>query len=451
MRAKVLWFILIFGPIISSPLGAFADTSLLAAVGYFLWNMAHGGKLHKSLVPFLVFAALITMGALVNTLLLSEHVDSASSQAILRPAKAMLVMFGAYFAVIRLSLHSFREKSPDEVYITLLRIVYFATVLHACIILLQYIFPSLLAATYRYLGGGEVLDINKKFRMPGLAGAGGAQLAATQGLGFLIGTHLLLGKGRWLTILVGNLLLVFSLVLTGRTGFVLVGLGIVYWIASKGIASKQPRRKTSLRGVIFGVLSLPVAVGIFIVGAHFFSASYSEDIWFARAVDRTFESITTYVQSGTFSNRTLDELASMYNFPGDPVRWLIGEARLYDNTLGVYYSDIGYVRQWWGYGLVGLLCYVAFYLWMAVQLGGRKVRKVMGLQNVAFGFVVLAAIFILNYKESFFFSRMSYQVTLASVMALHWLTVIDKKKSIMVTKAAETMGNRLRGGYEHNR
>lgn len=425
---KAIWFLLILGPVIRSPLGAFGDTSLLASLIYIVWSMGRGSRLHKSIMPFVAISALITIGAFVNTLLLSDFIDSASIQVILRPAKAVLILLGLYFAVTRLSRSRWGGENPRENYLTLLRVVYAAIVIHAGIILLQYLFPAVLNLTYQVVGGGEVLAINKKFRMPGLAGAGGAQVAATQGLGFLIGVHLSLMGRPWLTLFIGNVLIVISLVLTGRTGFVVVGVAAVYWVLSILSMRRRERRKTSFSNVVLGIVSVPLAAGVILIGLRFVTSSYSEDIWFARAVDRTFESVTTYMQSGEFSNRTLDELGTMYNFPRDPIRWLIGEARLYDNTLGLYYSDIGYVRLWWGYGLYGVLGYIAFYLLMAVQIGSRRVREAMGAQNVAFGLVVLATVFLLNYKETFFFSRMSYQITVASVMGLFWLTVVDRSR-----------------------
>lgn len=418
------WFVFVFGPIIRSPLGALADLSIVATTAYLGWSIASNARLHRSVAPFFYIAISLTSLAILNSLFASEVIDGSSVQAILRPVKGLLVFLGLYFAVTRLSRGFLDERGPRETYEMLLGVIYAAVLVHAAIIILQFIFPAFLHLTYQVIGGEDVLNINKHFRMPGLSGAGGAQLSATQGLGFLIGVHLALIRGRYLPYIMGNLLLVASFVLTGRTGFVLVGIAAVYWILSVFLGRKRRWRVRSPAQALLGVVWLIVALGVIFWTTHLISIGYADNQWFARAVDRTFKTYTDYNESGKLSDRTLNALATMFVVPSDPIRWVFGDARLYNNTLGVYYSDIGYIRLWWGYGLVGLTGYIAFYLLMAVQIGGRGVRRVMGGQNVAFGFCVLFAIFVLNFKEPFFFSRMSYPITLAAVMGLWWLTIM---------------------------
>jgi hypothetical protein len=88
------------------------------------------------------------------------------------------------------------------------------------------------------------------------------------------------------------------------------------------------------------------------------------------------------------------------------------------------------------YGAIGLIGHLAFYALMGTLIAQRRVRDVMGKENVAFGIWFLAVIFVLNYKEPFFFARMSYPISLAAIMGLYWLTPRPRKMSTMTVPHA---------------
>jgi hypothetical protein len=71
---------------------------------------------------------------------------------------------------------------------------------------------------------------------------------------------------------------------------------------------------------------------------------------------------------------------------------------------------------------VGLALHIAFYGLMGWAISRPHVLAVMGPRNVAFGAWCLFAVFVLNYKESFFFSRMSYPVSVLAILGLSWLS-----------------------------
>jgi len=238
----------------------------------------------------------------------------------------------------------------------------------------------------------------------------------------------------------GNLLLIASFVLTGRTGFVMVGISGLYLLTI--VLSRQTNGNPGqwVRIRISSVLWLSLAVLAAVRFVPPMIAAYQEDSNLTLATRRTFATYLNYKETGRLNDETLEELGKMYVAPSNVVQLFVGDARRYDNTGGVYYSDIGYVRQLWGYGLIGLIMHLAFYVLMGALITQHHVRDVMGKQNVAFGMWFLIAIFVLNYKEPFFFARMSYPISLVAIMGLYWLT--PKRRNMPATRVPRMRATR---------
>lgn len=419
---SLVWFLFIFGPIVRSPLGSFGDLSIFSTLFYLVWSVLNGRRLEKRMIPLCCLALFITFLAMSNSILVSETIDENSFRSILRPVKGLIVFVGLYFAISGLSRPYLEKLGPRKTYEIFLLMVYVTVVVHGLIIIFQFIIPPFRDFTYAILYDSNVLESNKAFRMPGLAGAGGAQVSAVQGLGFFIGVYLALTKRRYFPFIIGNILLVVSFLLTGRTGVVLIAIAALYWLTFILLDQKKIWQVRRPRLTVVGLLGIVAVVILVIRGVSFMSSAYEENPIFQRAVDRTFETYNNYEETGKFSDSTLQALGQMYVIPESIALLIFGDSQLYDNTSGRYQSDIGYIRLLWGYGLVGLIAHIAFYLLMGFLILQRRVRQVMGVRNVAFGIWFLIAIFVLNYKEPFFFVRMSYPISLVAIMGLYLLT-----------------------------
>jgi len=418
----IIWSLFIFGPVVRSPLGSFGDLSLIAILVYLSWSVLVGRPLSRSLIPFFFLAFFLSALAILNSILVSSAIDSSSLQAILRPIKGLLVLSGLFFAVKVFLITHIDKFGSKKAYEVLLFVVYAVIVFHGMIIILQFFYPSFRDLTYLVLKDFKVLAYNKQFRMPGLAGAGGAQVSAVQGLGFFIGVHLVIVKKKYFPFVVGNILLVVSLVLTGRTGFVLVGISGIYVFFTAFL--KLRKGLHCLRGRLSGrTVLITIVLIIMIFGlVPFLSFVYEKNEFYRIAMNRTFETYLTYQTTGHLSDRTIYALSKMFIFPSDVWIFILGNARLYNNTTGAYASDLGYIRLLWGYGLIGLIGHVCFFLLMGFYILKPRVRQVMGIQNIIFAVFFLASIFILNIKEVFFFTRMIYPITIIVVMGLFWLS-----------------------------
>lgn len=412
-------FLLIFGPVVRSPLGSFGDLSILTAAIFFVWSLLVGCHLTKNIKLFCWIAFILTLLAFLNSLFISEYIELKYLQVILRPLKGLIIFLGVYYAIIRLLKPSIETMGPRKAYESLLTAVYATVLVHGFIIIFQFVFPAFRDLTYAVLINSNVLEFNKQFRMPGLAGAGGAQVSAVQGLGFFIGVHLAMIKKKSLPFIIGNLILVMSFVLTGRTGFVLVGISFLYWIVNTVFKKRSISSTIKVRGLLARILMVAILLLFISKGVSFFFSDSYDDPMLKVAIDRTFETYLNFTETGDFSDTTLSSLSEMYEFPEKISTLIFGDVVLYDNTAAGYNSDIGFVRILWGYGLIGLAGHIIFYLLMGHLILSSRTRQIMGAENITFGLWVLGSVFVLNYKEPFFFSRMSYQITLFVIIGLY--------------------------------
>ena len=414
-------FLLIFGPVVRSPLGSFGDLSILTALTFLIWSLWVGCHVTKNIKLLCWIAFILTALAFLNSVLISENIELKHLQVIIRPLKGLLIFLGVYFAIIRLLEPYIEEMGPRKAYESLLTAVYVAVIVHGFIIICQFIFPAFRDLTYAILIDSNVLDFNKQLRMPGLAGAGGAQVSAVQGLGFFVGVHLALIKKRYLPFIFGNLIIVVSLVLTGRTGFVLVGISFLYWVTFVVFKKRSLSSTIKVRSLLVRILIGVILLLFISKGVSFFTSYSYDDPMLKVAIERTFETYLNYSETGELSDTTLTALSEMYEFPEKPSTLIFGDVVKYDNAASDYNSDIGYVRLVWGYGLIGLAGHILFYLLMGYLILSSSVRRIMGAENIALGLWVLGSVFVLNYKEPFFFSRMSYQITLFVIIGLYYL------------------------------
>lgn len=415
-------FVLIFGPVVRSPLGSFGDLSLLSALFFLAWHVIRIDRINRSFLPFCWIAIFLTALAAGNSLLLGYSIDEKTLQPVIRPIKGLIVLLGVYFAIIRVATPLIEKQGPQKTYRIVLLFVYLAVVVHGLIIVLQFFYPGFRELTYAILIDMQVLEANKIFRMPGLAGAGGAQVAAVQGLGFFVGVHLALTRRKYLWYIVGNTVVVVSFLLTGRTGFIMVGISILYVITylffrqDKRVA--EPSRNQSLNRLAAVVLSVAVVAWTYSA----ISSAYENNKYLKIAIDRSFKTYFEYRETGEAADETLEALSKMIDIPQNNFILMFGNARLFDNTTLVYESDIGYIRLWWGYGLIGLMAHIAFYLYMIRFILNPGVEKIIGKENIFFGLWFLASIFILNYKEPFFFARMSYPISIIVIMGIYGIS-----------------------------
>lgn len=421
----ILWFSVIFGPVLDFGIGPFSDVSFLISIFIVFFGF------HLYVPRFYLFLAILLI--LISALALFTAIFFDSSElevglrAILRPVRTLIVMF-AVVILAHFSNRTFLNISPSadivEIYVRALCLIYAAIVLHGAIMVLQFLYSDFRDFVYSFTMAKYQLEFYQKFRMAGLSGAGGAQVSFVQGLGFCLGAFLWSKVRARKTIFVLNIILLLSVILSGRSGLIpiilvmlLIFLKNLVVLLNFGLIKKE---FFSVR-MFFGLFFL-VALSVF----GFFRLLENE--YLVIALERTFATFISYNETGEFSDNTLVALSNMFILPADFLHILFGKASyLENNTYYDFNTDIGYFRIIWGYGVLGLGIHLLFYfsiLWFSVQIG--VVRQFFREINV---FLILL-ILLFNAKEIFFFSKMSFQICFASFALAYSLILIEKSRAV---------------------
>lgn len=416
----IFWFLLIFGPVLDSPAGQFGDISFLVAGALAL--RCFYIKLSRIYIYSLLLLCGICILALSTALISDWDVIDVAVRAVLRPIKAAVFLLGVVSLTELTTRYYFRlANSTTEVFYKVIEIVFYCIVVHAVIMVLQFLVPSFKEFIYSLTMAKYQLEHYQFFRMAGLSGGGGAQVSVVQSLGFLLGYYLLRQKNNYLAILIAQLLIIMSIFLSGRSGILTVVLVVAFYF----LLSFLFLIYSSKFGLNFSrIISYSLLFGVFIVVITYLLQTND---YFMVAFERTFDTLINYQESGEVSDNTLSALAKMFILPTEFLHLLFGRASfLENNTFYNIDTDIGYFRLVWGYGLFGLFLHVlVYFLYLIVAF-----KVYMHDRGVAYlCFAMLGLIFLFNAKEIFFFTKMSFQISFSVICAAFYAFLTTKSRS----------------------
>ncbi len=173
--------------------------------------------------------------------------------------------------------------------------------------------------------------------------------------------------------IVGNMISRTTLI-----GVILVFV-IVLFDAIRSVFLNSPFFTTSLKWLIFSFF-LACIVGCL---AYKSDSSLQQQFRFA------FEGFFNYFNTGKWSTRSTDILATMYVWPESLKTWLVGDGYFFNtlndpNYVGEDYAeyymatDVGYLRFIYYFGLIGLCCFVAFFFSCSI-ICEKRYRNYSGL------------------------------------------------------------------------
>jgi len=168
---------------------------------------------------------------------------------------------------------------------------------------------------------------------------------------------LLLIIGFFIVSVVGNMI--------ARTTSIGVGLGLMYIFLKSEILAIAISKKSIRLWLVF-VSSVVVMVLI----AIFLYKTYPEVTSLMRFA---FEGFFNWVETGTWETSSTEVLQSMWVFPDNDKTWLIGDGYFNDPITGSFYkyTDVGYLRFTYYSGLIGLILFSIFFIYLTIALGNR--------------------------------------------------------------------------------
>lgn len=341
------------------------------------------------------------------------------AQIALRSLRALINFIGA------LSLTSIYFESSNEKFLSnLLRDIYLCLVIHGGIMVAMYIGGAFRAFVYQVTGAADIVNLSSPFleglRICGLT-YGLSQTSVLQMLGLLL-LPVVLGNchsfsGR-LLILAGAPLLVLSMFISGRSGFM---IGLCFLPISLGSLSiKRPEGSSpglSLTSVFINAsLLLAIALFVYLAGSllpHKFS-SYS---W-----PQAGEIFSALQLRGP----TVTALSDMFFLPGNWLELVFGSSNLGTGSLESIPSDVGWVKTIFASGIIGSLLTLAPYL---VALHVSVQAKILNTSMAVTSVLIFSSALLLNFKELALLTRNQWSIhsllLAALCLQLHQKTHIE--------------------------
>lgn len=388
-------FVFIFGWKMTDSLDLILITSSLLAFWVFIASRVKPLPLELQIAAALYLLSVYSLAVVLVF-------GAADLQPALRSVRALINFVGAA-ALVQLFYWTFREKTAAVVVANL----YLCTVIHAAIICAMFLSPTLrtqlyaLTSAYSYLNVTAPVELG--LRVAGLT-YGLASTSVVQLMGLLL-LPVMLGNeqlsigarvGLWL----GAILLVVSMLLTGRTGL-LFGIFLVplsFLMCRSTGHERVPGRLLKQLG--FAVCSAAAGALVWWVWGDTIATQLTYSIQTASEVIELLD---------TGSTATTQYMADMFFLPATPMTLLFGSSNLGRGPLGYLASDVGYVQVIFALGLIGLACSLLPYLfgaWVAASCYvQRKVPAV-----AAATLLVIACGLMLNFKELALLTRNQWSI-----------------------------------------
>lgn len=282
--------------------------------------------------------------------------------------------------------------------------------------LLGFLFPSVAKLVHVFYAPGVVEHLYENYkggRGLALTGAPGWGLSVGYGLAFLIYVKEYLIESRkysWNTFFIAFLLVV-GMLFSGRSAFLGVILGFVYYLFNLN----QER-------VSFFVKSCFLAVCILFSGYLLLPnmASKVEGV----VLPFVFEAYLNYTNTGVFQTGSTNKLIEMWRVPISSGEVLLGTGHMVSETGGYYKeTDVGYIRNLLYGGVGWLVILYLYFLYVAGFLNSWLARD----RDSAFYLFVFIYIFILEAK-AMTVGYNKYLFTMLMLLYMSKIYVVNSKE-----------------------
>lgn len=347
---------------------------------------------------------------------------------LLKPIRIIITILGCYHFVLYI-----QHKIKLDVEQFMIKSMFWSIFIHACIMIMQLLNVEFKDWIYSYTTTGEFRgSYDYNFRMGGLSGGtGGAVLSGLQSVGILIAVYL------WITtpmnrilILLASIVITASIIICGRTG--LISLFIFTPMLGYLLTKNKRKYLISMGGIMLTVIVVFMGIINWILNYDIDSrGAEGNEVYYAvrRSLDTAIESVD---QGEVVSDPTVLFLKKMILFPSDPAVLILGNpltfisnSRANKNFSERYVeSDIGYINNIWGYGLIGTF----IFLFPSLYITYTAFKKMRDNKVAALLFIISIEVFFLHTKEQFIMVRMYFSV----ICLLFFLIEYHKDYSIKV-------------------
>jgi hypothetical protein len=410
IKSTALFLMLFFitvGPTIPS-LGVAGDMIVITSIFSIILllgtirkiKLFHEIKLALLLTSVFVFYSFIT--TLLN--------GAGDITYLLRGARILINIFGVLSLVYLYYIH-YNKIFLDK----LLVFLYFILTLHGIIMLLEFASPAFRGFVYNFTEPGIIED-NMRYRMAGLTNGGGAGTSIIQFIPILMTPLIskILDISFFNKMMFGLFVLIniAAMVVSGRTGIVLmlIFFPILYLWDKSYFFSLRFKKDNIIKCIIKIILLISIILISFNTGIFKKLSSYEYGEKIVLSVDRTMREFRNLSETGNF--KTVDILSNQLHIPSEINVLIIGNSiNKRDNSK----SDIGYIRDLHGVGILGVILTLFFYFFIIITSLYHK-KKYSSL--VKFIVIFNLSLIFIHIKEPFLFTRYFLTVTIVTFSGL---------------------------------
>lgn len=92
------------------------------------------------------------------------------------------------------------------------------------------------------------------------------------------------------------------------------------------------------------------------------------DNFFDKSIPWAFEMFNNFLNGDGLQSNSTDELSKMFFLPQNSFTMLFGDARMYDGDFYYMRTDVGYIRQIFSYGVLGLIISIMSYTYLCYNI-----------------------------------------------------------------------------------
>jgi hypothetical protein len=270
--------------------------------------------------------------------------------------------------------------------------------------LVQFYFPHFRDFIYSFTTTGEFRtkdDYN--IRMGGLSGgSGGAVLSVVQSIGIILLPFVLKksSKIKGTIILLLSTLIVYSILICGRSGI----LSVLLFLPLSYLLVYDMLKLSTILKIFFIVLTLVFSLSFLVNFTN--KTAHSNPLRYA--FERSLQTLINYKKTGKVEDATVTILKRQIVFPDKITTFLFGNGeyivdRGSSRTLN---SDIGYIVNLWGFGVIVLFIYLSpLLLFLYISFVYRKVYL-----SAALLFLITIVMLVFHSKELFLYVRMLFSI-----------------------------------------
>jgi|HigsolmetaAR203D_1030402.scaffolds.fasta_scaffold03170_4 hypothetical protein len=360
--------------------------SVLAALG--ILRLASRGAIDRRLLSVLLALA---MGFVYLAFVFSIY-QFRDALMLKTTIWAFAIFFGSFWIVC-----VYRDHYGERFVSRLMWHVFLVGTLHGAIMITAFLFSDFREWLYQYIWlneeGRKFVEFN--FRSPGLTSSGGAKLSVFQALAMMCGlvqsADVVRSARRLILLLMACLILIGSIVLSGRTGLIVLALGIMF-LTLRRIFRLVSGASVLLRNVLtIGAIGTLVVAGIVSLELN----------QYQRVLFRALEFYYSWQETGRLGTASTDVIFSrMYFWPEDMLSLMLGTSNFgRGEELPYIESDVGYVRFVFGAGIVGTIIAFSHFAvigWHVLvdRMSPRNLKAMIGF--------MLSILVLVNFKELLF-------------------------------------------------